>query len=163
MQSLRPSRAWYVCVVLTAAFSATMFASMFASVAFAAGADRGREFSGYYDLSGVKEQGDMVQLTLHLKLFNHTAADAKSVIVTLTDAMPAMTFRGNFQTVKVWKSQQFIELSQEFTVPKSEFEAWTHAPIQPELTILFQDSTGKSLQKGAQLSRRLMVRQPEME
>jgi hypothetical protein len=137
---------------------------MLASAAFAAaGADRGREFSGYYDLSGVKDQGDMVQLTLHLRLFNHASADAKSVIVTLTDSMPAMTFRGNFQTVKVWKSQQFIELSQQFTVPKSQYEGWKHAPIQPELTILFQDSTGKSLQRGAELSRRPMVRQPEME
>ena len=105
----------------------------------------------------------MVQLTLHLKLFNHSSEDAKSVIVALSDSMPTMTLRGNFQTVKVWKSLQFIELSQQFTVPKTEFEAWTHAPIQPELTILFQNSTGKSLQRGAQLSRRPLVPKPEQE
>ena len=159
MQSLRPSRAWYVCALITALLSATLFAN----VAFAAGADKGREFSGYYDLSGVQEQGDMVQLTLHLKLFNHTSEDAKKVIVALMDPMPAMMLRGNFQPVKVWKSQQFIEISQQFTVPKSEFESWTHAPIQPELTILFQDGNGKSLQRGAQLSRRPMVKKPEQE
>jgi hypothetical protein len=117
----------------------------------------GREFSGYFDVSGIQEKGDLVQVTLHLKLFNHSDADAKSVIVTLVDSSPAMTLRGNFQPVKVWKSQQFIEMSQEFSVTKREFREWMAPPAQPNLIILFQDSNGKSWQKGAQLSHRPMV------
>ena len=147
MQSLRPSRAWVICTVLTALSLAT----------FAATARTGREFSGYFDVSGVQEQGDLVQVTLHLKLFNHSDADAKSVIVTLVDSSPAMTLRGNFQPVKVWKSQQFIEMSQEFSVTKREFSEWMAPPAQPNLVILFQDSKGKSWQKGAQISRRPIV------
>jgi len=157
MQSLRPSRAWYVCALLTAVCFATVLSAV------AAPSSKGIEFSGYYDLSGVQEQGDMVQLTLHLKLFNHTSEDARSVIVALMGSMPGMTLRGNFEPVKVWKSRQFIEISQQFTVPKSEFQAWRHAPAQPELTILFKDSNGKNWQKGAQISRRPMVRRPELE
>jgi len=147
MQSLRPSRAWVICTVLTALSLAT----------FAATARTGREFSGYFDVSGVQEQGDLVQVTLHLKLFNHSDADAKSVIVTLVDSSPAMTLRGNFQPVKVWKSQQFIEMNQEFSVTKREFSEWMAPPAQPNLVILFQDSKGKSWQKGAQISRRPIV------
>jgi hypothetical protein len=147
MQLLRPSRAWVVCTLLAALSLATV----------ASTAKSGREFSGYFDVSGVQEQEELVQVTLHLKLFNHGDADAKSVIVTLVDSSPAMTLRGNFQPVKVWKSQQFIEMSQEFSVTKREFREWMAPPAQPNLVILFQDSKGKSWQKGAQISRRPLV------
>jgi len=148
MQSQLQSRAWLVCTLFTALLLATV----------AATASSGREFSGYFDVSGVQEQGDLVQVTLHLKLFNHGDADAKSVIVTLLDSSPAMTLRGNFQPVKVWKSHQFIDMSQEFTVTKREFKEWITPPAQPNLVILFQDGKGATLQKGAQISRRPLVR-----
>ena len=147
MQSLRLSRGLVVGLLLVALSLATV----------AATAHSGREFSGYFDVSGIQEQGDLVQVTLHLKLFNHSDADAKSVIVTLVDSSPAMTLRGNFQPVTVWKSQRFIEMSQEFSVTKREFREWMAPPAQPNLVILYQDGNGKSWQKGAQLSHRPMV------
>jgi hypothetical protein len=116
-------------------------------------ANHEQEFSGYFDVSGVQEQGDLVQVTLHLKLFNHSDADAKSVIVTLLDSSAAMTLRGNFQPVKVWKSQQFIEMSQEFSISQREFKQWMSPPAQPNIVILFQDGNRRSWQKGAQISR----------
>lgn len=147
MQSQRPSRAWVVCASLAVLVLATVAASV----------KSGRDFSGYFDVSGVQEQGDLVQVTLHLKLYNHGDEDAKSVIVTLVDSSPAMTLRGNFTPVKVWKSQQFIEMSQEFSVSKREFQEWMAPPAQPNLIILFQDSKGKSWQRGVQISRRPLV------
>ena len=147
MKFLHSTRAWLVCIPLAAALLATVAAS----------ASSGREFSGYFDVSGVKEQGELVQVTLSLKLFNHGDADVKSVIVALLDSSPAMTLRGNFQPVKVWKSQKFIEMSQEFTVTKREFHEWMTAPAQPNLVILYQDAEGRSWQKGAQISRRPLV------
>ena len=148
MQSQRPSRAWAVCSLLTALILATVAAAANGS---------GREFSGYFDVSGVQEQGDLVQVTLHLKLYNHGDADVRSVIVTLVDSSPTMTLRGNFEPVKVWKSKQFIEMSQEFSVTKREFREWMAPPAQPNLVILFQDSKGTSWQKGAQISRRPLI------
>jgi hypothetical protein len=153
MQFLRPSRAWYVCALLTALIFATAASS----------SSKGREFSGYFDVSGVQEQGDMVQVTLHLKLFNHGDSDAKGVIVALVQPAPPMTLRGSFQPVKVWKSGQFVEMSQEFTVSKQEFQEWMQPPAQPNVMILFTDGKGKSWQKGAQISRRPMVQKPESE
>ena len=147
MQSLPQSRAWLVCTLLTALLLA----------AVAARANSGREFSGYFDISHVQEQGDLVQVTLHLKLFNHSESAARSVIVTLVDSSPAMTLRGNFQPVRLWKSHEFIEMSQEFTVTKREFKEWMTPPAQPNLVILFQDGKGTTWQKGVQISRRPLV------
>ncbi len=146
MQFQRPSRALQLCAVL-AVFLLSVSAS----------AHNGRSFSGYFDFSGVHEQGDLVQVTLHLKLFNHGDSDAKSVIVTLVDSSPAMTFRGNFPAVKTWKNQQFLEMSQEFTITKREFSEWMRPPAQPNLIILFQDNRDKTWQMGAQLSHRPLV------
>lgn len=150
MQSLRNSRAALVCVVLAFLLLASG----------AAIASSGREFSGYFDVSGKQDQGDLVQVTLHLKLFNHGNTDAKSVIVTLVDPSPTMLLRGNFQPLKVWKSQKFVEMSQQFVITKHEFAEWMAAPGQPNLVILYQDSAGKTWQKGVQLSRRPLAPVP---
>jgi hypothetical protein len=150
MQFPRLSRAGVCLALLTVLSLATVFAS-------AATAAKGNDFTGYFDISGVHEQGDSVQVTLHLKLYNHDATAARSVIVTLLDSSPLMTLRGNFQPVKVWKSQQFIEMSQEFTISKREFGEWMRAPAQPNLVILYQDAKGQTWQKGAEISRRPLL------
>lgn len=147
MDCHRNSRAGLVCALLLTLLFVTI----------AAGTTGGREFSGYFDVSQVHPEGDLVQVTLHLKLFNHGDADAKSVIVTLIDSSPSMTFRGNFHPVKVWKSHQFLEMSQEFTVTKREFHEWMAPPAQPNLVILFEDAKGTTWQRGAQISRRPLV------
>jgi hypothetical protein len=121
-------------------------------------ANNGREFSGYFDLSNMQTQGDLVQVTLHLQLFNHGNEDVKSVLVTLVDSSPSMILRGSFAPVKVWKHQQRINLSQEFFVSQREYGEWMAAPGQPNLVILFQDAKGNSWQRGAQISRRPLVR-----
>ncbi len=146
MRSLRLSRAWLLCALLTSLLLVTVGAS----------AKSGRQFTGYFDYSDAQEQGDLVQVTLHLKLFNHTATNVKGLIVTLLDSSPAMTFRGSFTPVKVWKTQQFVEMSQQFTITKREFSEW-NGPAQPNLVLLYQDSTGKSWQKPAMVSRRPIV------
>jgi hypothetical protein len=150
MQSLHNSRAWLAGSVLASLLLATV----------ALAASSGRQFSGYFDISGKQDQGELVQVTLHLKLFNHGDSDAKSVIVTLVDPSPAMILRGNFQPLKVWKSQKFVEMSQQFTVTKQEFAEWMAGPGQPNVVILYQDSAGKTWQKGAQLSRRPLAPVP---
>jgi len=131
------------------------------TVAIASSGNGGREFSGYFDISGVQEQGELVQVTLHLRLFNHGDADARGVIVALVDSSPAMTLRGNFQPVKVWKSRKLIEMSQEFTVTRREFREWMTPPAQPNLLILYQDAKGTTWQKTAQISRRAFFRPAE--
>lgn len=146
MRSLRISRA--------AAVTTLFF--VLSLVALAATTSNGRQFSGYFDVSGVQEQGELVQVTLHLKLFNH-GDNVNNVIVTLFDSSPAALLQGNFQPVKVWKSGQFIEMSQEFSIPKREFKGWMTPLIAPNIVILLQDSNGKTWQRSAQVSRRPLV------
>jgi len=146
MRSLRFSRALVLC-------------SLALLLTVTAGAKNGRQFAGTYAISHVQEQGDMVQATLHLQLFNNADEDVKSVIVTLVDSGPTMELRGNFHPVKVWRGRQSIKLSQQFTVTKREFTEWMQAPGQPNLVILFQDSKGQTWQRGAQITRRPMLMQ----
>jgi hypothetical protein len=143
MKSVRSTPAWMVCILLAA----------FALVTVGASAPpHGRPFTGFYDLSGVQEQGDLVQLTLHVKLFNQTSQDVSGVIITLVEPPPTMMLRGNFAPVKVWKSEKFIQMKQEFTVSKRAYQEWTAAG-QPELVVLFQDADGKSWQITPQVRR----------
>lgn|ERR1700688_3134605 len=121
-------------------------------------ANNGRDFSGYFDVSDMQTQGDLVQVTLHLQLFNHGNEDVKSVVVTLVDSSPSMILRGSFAPVKVWKHQQRINLNQEFFVSQREYGEWMAAPGQPNLVIIFQDAKGNTWQRGAQISRRPLVR-----
>jgi hypothetical protein len=120
-------------------------------------ANNGRDFSGYFDVSDVQKQGELVQVTLHLQLFNHGNEDEKSVLVTLLDTSPSMTMRGSFAPVKVWKHQQRINLSQQFSVSQREYAEWMASPGQPNIVILFQDAKGNTWQRGAQISRRPLV------
>lgn len=151
MQSQHQSRTWLI------SFAAIAIALLTTNVM----ASNGREFSGYFDVSHIHEQGELVHMRLHLKLFNHGDSDARSVIVALMDSSPAMTVRGNFQPVKVWKSGKFIEMSQEFSVSRREFEEWMQSPVQPNILIFFQDTNGKTLQRGVQVSRRPWIRATE--
>lgn len=155
MRSLRLSGAAFIGSLLTALLLATFVFSP------AAMAKAGRDFSGHFDVSGVQEQGDLVQLTLHLKLYNHGDEDARSVVVALMSSSPAPMLYGSFTPVKVWKSHDFIEMSQQFSVSKREYNEWMQTPVQPNLTILFQDSQGKTWQVGAQVSQRRLVHASE--
>lgn len=148
MKFVRPTPAWLACILLAAMLLVTAGAT----------SKLGRPFSGYYDVSGVEKQGDVVQVTLHLKLFNHGDEDLKGVIVTLMDQHPTLILRGNFQPVKVWKSQQFVQISQQFSVTQREYADWVSVSGQPNLVILFQDSTGQSWQRAVQVSRRPLVK-----
>ena len=148
MKSVRSTPVWMVCILLAALALVTVGASA---------PPHGRPFTGYFDLTGVQEQGDHVQLTLHVKLFNQTSEDVKSVIVTLSEPPPTMMLVGNFQPVKVWKTQKFIQLNQEFTISKRAYSEWTSAG-QPSLIVLYQDADGKSWQISPQVSRSPLAR-----
>lgn len=151
MQSQRSARTWLLCfVVITLAF-----------ITSTARASNGREFSGYFDVSHIHEQGDLVQVTLHLRLYNHDDSDARSVIVALLDSSPALSVRGNFQPVKVWRAGHFIEISQQFSVSKVMLHEWMQSPVQPNLLVFFQDAKGNTLQRGVQVSHRPWIRATE--
>jgi hypothetical protein len=111
----------------------------------------GRDFAGVYGFTDVKEQGDTVQLTLHLRLFNNSEADIKGAVIVLMEGPTGLSLRGNFPTVKVWRRNKDVKLSQQFTVPMREYQDWLRPPAQPNVVIIYQDAHGQTWQKGAQM------------
>jgi hypothetical protein len=111
----------------------------------------GRDFAGVYGFTDVREQGDMVHLTLHLRLFNNSEADIKGAVITLMEGSTGVALRGNFPTVKLWRKNQDVKLSQRFTIPKREYEDWLRPPAQPNVVIIYQDANGQTWEKGAQM------------
>jgi hypothetical protein len=111
----------------------------------------GRDFAGVYGFTGVQEQGDHVHLTLHLRLFNNSDADIKGAVITLMEGPTGVRLRGNFPTVKVWRKNQDVKLSQQFTIPRREYEDWLRPPAQPNVVIIYQDANGQTWEKGAQM------------
>ena len=119
--------------------------------AIAVSAKDGRDFAGTYGFTEVQEQGETVHLTLHLRLFNYSDADIKGAVVTLQNGPGLVVLRGSFPTVKLWHKNRDIQLVQEFTVPKQEYQDWLQPPAQPNLVIMYQDVNGQTWQKGAQM------------
>ncbi|MFZ0815306.1 MAG: hypothetical protein WAM78_07290 [Candidatus Sulfotelmatobacter sp.] len=114
----------------------------------------GRDFAGSYSFTGVQEQGGMVQLTLHLRMFNYSGADIKGPVVTLREGISGVGLLGTFPAVKTWYKNREVEFSQQFTVPKSDYQDWLRPPAQPNVVIIYQDANGQTWQKGVQMSPR---------
>jgi hypothetical protein len=138
-------------------FAVCVSAALVLLASLAATAKDGRDFAGYFDVSDVHEQGELVQITLHLQLFNNGEGDVRNAIVALMESGPAVNLRGSFPPVRLWKRQQPIRMNQQFTVTRREFGEWMSGPAQPNLLIMFQDAKGQSWQRGAQMSRRPLV------
>jgi hypothetical protein len=124
---------------------------LFLLTAITATARDGRDFAGIYSLTNVQQSGDTVHLTLHLRLSNNSDADIKGAIVTLMQDSPLVALRGSFPTVQLWRKNQAVKLSGQFTISKREYEDWSRAPGQPNIVILYQDASGRTWQKGAQM------------
>lgn len=116
-----------------------------------AAARDGRDFAGMYGFTDVQEHGDVVTLTLHLQLFNDGDADIKAPVITLMEGPAGIGLRGSFPSVKVWRKNQGVKVSQQFTIPKREYEEWLRPPAQPNVVIIYQDANGKLWEKGAQM------------
>jgi hypothetical protein len=112
----------------------------------------GRDFAGTYGFTDVQEQGDMVHLTLHLRLYNNSDADIKGAAVILREGPTGVSLRGSFPAVKIWLKSHGAQLSQEFTVPKREYEDWLRPPGQPNVVVIYQDANGQTWQRSAQLA-----------
>jgi hypothetical protein len=95
----------------------------------------GREFSGFYTLTHVSDDGDQVRVTLTLQLFNYSDADVKQAVVTLRDNT-GMDLAGAFKPITLLRDRQETKVSRQFTVPRSEYERWQQG-TQPTLFIAY--------------------------
>jgi len=119
--------------------------------AISAAAKNGRDFAGFYTISNAVEQGDQMVVTLRVQLHNNSDADVKQAVLTLRQPVGAPL--GAFQPVKLWRNHGEVRLSQQFVVPKREFESW-HSGAQPHLMVVTHDESGQRHDRFVQLSSR---------
>jgi hypothetical protein len=95
----------------------------------------GRDFSGFYTLTHVSEQGDQVRVTLTLQVFNYSDADVKQAVVTLRENT-GIDLAGAFKPITLLRDRQEAKVSRQFTVSRSEYERWQQG-TQPTLFITY--------------------------
>jgi hypothetical protein len=110
----------------------------------------GRDFAGFYNVSNVIEQGDQMVITLRVQVFNNSDADVKQAVLTLRqNPGPAL---GTFPSVKLWRNHGEVRLTQQFAVPKHEFESWHKGGGQPAVMVVTHDENGQRHDRYVQLS-----------
>ncbi len=113
----------------------------------------GRDFAGVYNVSDVVDQGDQTVLTLRLQVFNNSGSDVKAAVLTLRHTTPQPDVLGKFQPVKLWRNHGEVRLTQQFTVPKHEFEMWSKG-TQPVLMVVYHDAKGQRFDRYVQMRSR---------
>jgi len=119
--------------------------------AISAPAKNGRDFAGFYNISNAVEQGDQMVVTLRVQVHNNSDADVKQAVLTLRQ--PGAGVLGTFQPVKLWRNHGEVRLTQQFVVPKHEFESW-HRGSQPALMVVTHDEHGQRYDRFVQMTSR---------
>jgi hypothetical protein len=121
--------------------------------ALSAVAKDGRDFAGYYSLTDVTEQSNAVKLTLTVQVFNYSDADIKQASLVLRDSGHGTAVRGAFPAVKIFHDHTDVRLSQEFTVPREDYQRWQNGMV-PRLMVHYMGANGIEQNRSIQLSRR---------
>jgi hypothetical protein len=136
--------------------SAFLLVAALSLLPFSALAKDGRDFAGYYSLTGVSQEASAVKLTLTVQVFNYSDADIRQASVVLHHSGPAMLVNAAFPPVKVFHNQTDVRLSQEFTIPLEEYQRWLNGMV-PKLVVHFMGANGIEQNRSIQLTRRPML------
>lgn len=135
------------------ALRSSMVAALFLTFAVCALAKDGRDFMAYYNIQNVSEAGKNVHLTLQLKIFNYSGADIHQGAVALYNSEAMAAPLGGFSAVKLFRAHHDVDLVQQFTIPKREFERWQRGD-NPTVFFLYKNAKGQVLKSHIDLVRR---------
>ena len=133
-------------------FSRTSLAALFAILLLStvtALAKDGRDFAGFYNLSHAKTQGDHVRVTLNLQVHNNGDADVKQAVITLRQNT-GLELVGTTKPIALLRIHNHINLSQQFTISRSEYENWRQG-APPELAIRYR-ANGKNWERSIEVA-----------
>lgn len=99
-------------------------AALFCIANFATAAEMERAFNATYRLSNIVEDGDVVHVTMTLKLMNPGNEDVKGGIVTLMNSEPHSTLIDSFSPIKTLPHRSEVTVSHIFTLPAKEYATW---------------------------------------
>jgi len=140
MQSRCVSRAG-VCALLA------MLLSSFLSFA-----KDGRDFAGYYNVADATEQGDQVQVTLRVRVFNYSGQDIRQALVVLHQ--PAgLGIYGVIKPIKMLPALKDGKVSEQVTIPRHVYEQWQKGD-SPEISLVYHDAQGTRWEKSIQVAPR---------
>jgi hypothetical protein len=94
------------------------------SLTSASAAAQARHFAGSYQLTGITQTKDAVQVTITLDLRNYSGADISNGSVVLYSSGPNPSLLGAFNAISVFHYYQQIVISQTFTIPVGEYALW---------------------------------------
>jgi len=112
----------------------------------------GRDFAGFYKIANVAESGGRIELTLTLQIYNYSDADLNQAVVAVHASNPGTEVLATFAPVELWRKGSDAILTQTISIPKDEYDRWTHD--QPAITITYSDADRQEWQRTAQLSER---------
>ncbi len=116
-----------------------------------AAAKDGRDFAGFYEVSDVVEFVEEFQVTLTVRVFNYSGTDVNDAAITLEDSLlPGQTY-GSFITRVYILDRESVRVSDEFTIPRREYEHWQEGRI-PSLIIEYMDANGNTIQRPIELA-----------
>ncbi len=128
--------------------------SLFLALAVLAVAkDGSRDFMAYYNVQNVSEGGNNVHATLQLKIFNYSGSDIHQGAVALYNSEPMAAPLGGFNAIKLFRAHQDVDLAQQFTISKREFDRWQHGAT-PALFFLYRNAKGQVMKSHIDLVRR---------
>jgi hypothetical protein len=127
---------------------AALFATLLLTTVNALAKD-GRDFAGFYNLAHPKIQGDHVRLTLNLQVHNNGSADVRHAVITLRQNT-GLDLAGTTKPVALLRLHGHVNLSQQFTVSRREYESWRQGN-SPDMTIIYR-ANGKTWERSIQLA-----------
>ena len=108
------------------------------------GDTNGRDFAGFYSVHHTRVQGDHVRVTLNLQVHNNGTTDVRHAVIVLRQNT-GLELVGKTEPIVLLRSHDHVNLRQQFTVSRREFEQW-HTGGQPGLAIIYR-ARGKSWEK----------------
>jgi len=127
---------------------AALFAALLLTTVNALAKD-GRDFAGFYNLAHTKIQGDHVRLTLNLQVHNNGSADVRQAVITLRQNT-GLELAGTTKPVTLLRLHGHVNLSQQFTISRREYESWRQGN-SPDMTIIYR-ANGKTWERSIQLA-----------
>jgi|SRR5579862_914141 hypothetical protein len=112
----------------------------------------GRDFAGYYNVADAVEQGNQVQLTLRVRVFNYSGQDLKGAVVVLHQAAAPGVF-GVSKPIKLLPSQKDARVNEQVLIPRHVYEQWQKG-LAPEVSIVYLDAHGTRWEKSIQVAPR---------
>jgi hypothetical protein len=137
---------------LSRVYTCALFVTLVLTATVAFGKD-GRNFGGYFNITDMTQEGDRVEVTLSLQIFNYSGEDLKQAVVTLRESHPTLRVIDTFDAIPVWRSGKSVTLSRQVTITRHEYLRWS-TKGQPNVFVAYRDGDGRQLEWTAQLTSR---------